>query len=430
MRLLLPLAMSFGLVLAGCDDGGEALIPPDTTEPIDHPPPLPAPPCNPLPQSSSFVKREGSRLMLDGQPFRAVGANLYYLQHMFAYGELIDQRYSKQALDALDQATCLGARTVRFWAFNDTADKSQIRSGPRDEDYKEVGLQALDRAVAEAKARGLRMILTLTNNYSAYGGLCAYTSWVGRNDDGECRQHDDFYSDPLLKGFWKDYVTRLANRTNTITGIAYRDEPAIVAWELGNELRCPSCRGSSRYIDTIRELARHAKTALPNHLIADGGDGFDDVPSHFPGLSNSYAVRGDEGVSFTKLLAVDELDMVSYHMYPGMRPDMFLEAGRDVQIWISNHERLARAAGKVAYLGEFGHPVGAKAAPDESAALTFNSWLSLLFARNDGQMGLLWQMVPEPRLASAKDGNDGFAVAYTVHKKAMGVLLYWADRVQ
>lgn len=70
------------------------------------------------------------------------------------------------------------------------------------------------------------------------------------------------------------------------TGVAYRDEPAILAIELGNEFRCPSCRGTTRFADTVRALARHAKAEFPRHLIGDGGEGHDDVPSLYPGLSN------------------------------------------------------------------------------------------------------------------------------------------------
>ena len=39
--------------------------------------------------------------------------------------------------------------------------------------------------------------------------------------------------------------------------------------------------------------------------MSDGGEGFDDDPNVYPGLSNTYAVRGDEGSSFSKLAAVD-----------------------------------------------------------------------------------------------------------------------------
>ena len=104
-----------------------------------------------------------------------------------------------------------------------------------------------------------------------------------------------------MKQWWKDYAYTLATRVNTFTGVPYRDEPAILAWEIGNEMRCSSCAGTTKLPDAIAELATFLKQVAPNQLIADGGDGFDDDPTPYVGLSNYYAVRGDEGASFSKL---------------------------------------------------------------------------------------------------------------------------------
>ena len=59
--------------------------------------------------------------------------------------------------------------------------------------------------------------------------------------------HDDFYTRPQLRQWYKDWITSLAARVNTITGVAYRNEPAIFAWELSNEARC---QGSGDYGST------------------------------------------------------------------------------------------------------------------------------------------------------------------------------------
>ena len=40
--------------------------------------------------------------------------------------------------------------------------------------------------------------------------------------------------------WFRNYVRRLIDPKNTITGITYREEPAILAWELGNGLQNPS----------------------------------------------------------------------------------------------------------------------------------------------------------------------------------------------
>jgi mannan endo-1,4-beta-mannosidase len=404
------------LVGACADDAGDPLgVPPPTrVAALDPPWTLPGLPCKPRPMSTSFVRREGGDLVLDGRRYRAVGANLYYLQQLYSYALQGHTRFGEEATRALDGVLCADIPVVRAWAFNDTTDTSSIRSAPGS--YNEIGLRGLDRAVAESKGRGLRIILTLVNNHDRYGGLDQYATWAGK-------RRDDFFGDAQMIGYWKEYVALLAARVNTFTGVAYRDEPAILAWELANEFRCPSCRGTTRLADTVRELARFAKQVLPNHLLGDGGEGFDEVPSLYPGLSNRYPVSGDEGAAFHQLLAVEELDLLSYHMYPS---SWMLNPTRDVIIWIDSHQTLARMAGKVAYLGEFGHdpPLARR---DDVVAPLFNAWLAHLFDVRDGHLGLLWQWVGSERLASA---DDGFGIDYALHPRATSVLRWWANELR
>ena len=49
------------------------------------------------------------------------------------------------------------------------------------------------------------------------------------------RDIETFYYDPYVLAAFQKYVKAVVLRTNTITGVQYRDEPAIFAWELMNE---------------------------------------------------------------------------------------------------------------------------------------------------------------------------------------------------
>lgn len=399
-----------GTALTACDppEGGEP-----TQSPVVRTGDIPSVPCPARGEvTGPFVTRRGSQLLLDGRPWQAVGGNVYYLQQLLAYAEQGNPALGMPALEALEHMNCLGMSVVRAWAFNDSQDSSSIRTSPGV--YREEGLRGLDRAVAEARRRGLRVILTLVNNWRDYGGLPRYAEWAGRAGG------DEFFTDSVMQGYWRDYVTMLANRVNTFTGIPYREEPAILAWEIGNELRCRSCRGTSRYLETVRALARHLKVAFPNHLVADGGDGHDDAPASYPGLSNTYSVRGDEGVSFSGLLDVDELDMLSYHLYPTA---WGLDDRRDADIWINAHQRLAAAAGKVAYLGEFGQETTSFEMRDQVRAPVFERWLGRLLERDHGALGLLWQVIPQSRLGAE---DDGFGVVYQADAATTRVLRHWS----
>jgi hypothetical protein len=325
-----------------------------------------------------FVTREGSRLMLTGDPFRFVGTNAYFLQPEIVYGNV------SGVVETLDAAASLGMSVVRTWAFNDNdslKDPAAIQAEPGV--YREESLEALDHVVAEAKQRNIRLILTLVNYWPDYGGVRRYMSWC---DCGATES--SFYSEEEMKGWYRDYARMLVNRTNTVTGIPYRDEPAILAWELGNELRNPG--GSvDDFLAWQEEMATYIKGLDPNHLVADGGEGFDDAHELYPGLSNSYAVRGDEGVSYHRLVSLPSIDMVSYHLYPN---SWGLNDDSDVETWIQVHQQLAWQAGKVAYLGEY-----CARQNDSLRVEVYDHWLTTALIDNQNAGALLWGLVYQDR---------------------------------
>src|SRR5207237_4177976 len=140
-------------------------------------------PCAPLPPAQAFVQRSGSSLRLAGNPWRGAGANVYYLQSDLAYAQQFgNSNLLQKARESLDVLVCLGMPVVRTWAFNErpaAQDAASIQ--PAAGTYREEGLQALDQSIAEAKARGLRAIVTLVDNWSNYGGLDAYAQWAGKS---------------------------------------------------------------------------------------------------------------------------------------------------------------------------------------------------------------------------------------------------------
>jgi mannan endo-1,4-beta-mannosidase len=345
--------------------------------------------------------------MLGGSEFRFVGANAYFLQP-----EIVYKNYAGVA-ETLDEMAELGLSVVRTIGFNDhppDRDKAAIQVKPGV--YNEQNLVALDMALAAARDRNIRVIIYLTGNWDHFGGVRRYIQWYRE----ECRcqaSQDDFFTNETVKQWYKGYVTMLLNRTNVVTGVSYANDPTIIAYELGNELRSET-GNSAIVLEWLREMAEFIKTIDRNHLVGDGGEGFDDAPKLYPRLSNRYPIAGSTGNSYHRLVSIPHIDLVSYHLFPTKYE---LNETRDARIWISVHERLARAAGKVAYLGEFG-----TTGPVARRSRAFNQWLNHLVA-NKNVASLVWQIAYDGR-----PDSDGFTIYYPRDEAVTSILLKYARR--
>lgn len=59
--------------------------------------------------------------------------------------------------------------------------------------------------ISEATRHGVRLILSLSNNYHEYEGRPHYVQWA-RNAGVHINGDDDFYTNPVVKGHYKNHV--------------------------------------------------------------------------------------------------------------------------------------------------------------------------------------------------------------------------------
>jgi hypothetical protein len=175
-------------------------------------------------------------------------------------------------------------------------------------------------------------------------------------------------------------------RVNTVTGVAYRDEPAILGWELANEPRS-SDRTGDIVAAWLEEMVAFTKSLDPRHLVGSGEEGGDVSPSSFSASVRdvpSWLLDGTMGVSFIRNSALQNLDFASLHLYA----ESWSIPPASGNSWIRDHLRLAEAAAKPLVLGELGARKG--------RAQAFESWLTT--ALLGGAAGaLVWQLLDRQR---------------------------------
>ncbi|KAF5831840.1 glycoside hydrolase superfamily, partial [Dunaliella salina] len=186
-----------------------------------------------------------------------------------------DPGLKREALDVLDAAAHLGLSAVRAWAFGDGEHWNALQ--PTAGQFDERVFKGLDFVIAQAKARGLQLILVLTDYFPPYGGLQQYVRWSRglRKEDPVCAEY--FYTDTRCHAMFERFCCAVLLRVNTYTGVMYRDDPTILAWEICNEPRCKHSSGvpsEAMHQAWTSKAAAHIHRLDPNHLVTTGNEGF------------------------------------------------------------------------------------------------------------------------------------------------------------
>jgi len=293
-------------------------------------------------RGSGFVKTAGTHFSVNGKPLFVNGFNSYWLMTVAT-----DLTQRNKVTSVFEQAAAHRLNVARTWAFNDGQYKA-LQTFPGV--YDEQVFQALDFVVFQANKYGLRLILSLANNYVNFGGKAQYVQWA-RNAGQNLNSDDDFFTNPTVKGYYKNHVKTVLTRVNSITGVAYKDDPTIFAWELMNEPRCQSDPSGRTIQGWIEEMATHVKSIDGNHLLEAGLEGF--YGEYKKEINPGFSV----GTDFITNNQITGLDFATVHSYP----DIWL-AGSDeeaqlsfLQSWIESHlEDGRRILKKPVLFTEFG----------------------------------------------------------------------------
>ncbi len=212
---------------------------------------------------TKFVYCEGDKLMDENGELRFISFNipcLHYCEDNMAFTQMNPWRPTNEfeITDALEAVRQMGGKVVRTYTLS-LRSKGEDPNIPRHVtgpgQFDEETFKALDMVMAVANRKGIRVIFPFIDNWKWWGGIEAAAAF--RNKDAQ-----DFWTDEQLFEDYKKIVEAVINRTNTVTGIKYRDDKAILAWETGNELVCPH--------EWTAKAAAFIKSLDQNHLLIDG----------------------------------------------------------------------------------------------------------------------------------------------------------------
>lgn len=341
---------------------------------------------------AGFVAPCGALFCLNGQVFNVAGTNNHYLG-WGTQGEVDQVLNDAKAMNlnvvrgimhsvrgSLDSTQVNQGTMPLKWNWGSTAESSNMgmkgvyilywdasTGRMAYNDSTSTGLGRWDYVIWKAKQLNLKLDIALLDFWQWAGGVQQISAnFKGGNYDitSATDRYTYFFSNASTKQFYKDWVNHVLNRTNTLTGIKYKDDPTIFAWDLMNE---PEMAGTGLGQSWISEMSAYVKSIDSNHMLASGNEGFTD---------------GHAGSNPQLEMNIPTIDFATWHTYPLYHK---ISTG-DVTNLINTHCQTA-AGRKPVVIQEFGYP---SSNPDQTAV--YQSWVNTVYNNPNCAGWMFWRL--------------------------------------
>ena len=319
----------------------QAILPPSTPTPT-----VTRIPTRNAEEERGFVSAADGHFQLAGRPYFFTGTNFWQGMNMAVDGPDGNRALLNQELDRLQK---LGITNLRIMASSEGPNTEPYRITPalmtEPGVYDQRVLDGLDYLLDQMGKRGLRAVMVLNNFWYWSGGMAQYVSWRDGTsipypgDWGNFMTYSGrFYYCRECQTWYRDHIRMLITRVNPYTGKAYRDDPTVFSWELGNEPRLYP-------LDWVYETAAYIKSLDPDHMVTTGSEG--SLP--------------DGSQNFTSTHSSPDIDYATIHIWPQNwgwytpgDPASFDSALARAHLYFANAERDCAKLGKPLVLEEFG----------------------------------------------------------------------------
>ena len=213
-----------------------------------------------------FVGVQGRDLVRGGTPFRFIGVNLRGLAH---YGT--PQYPFASQREQLKQVQEMGANVVRIFLPHKDVPTHEVQN-------RLANLFGLLREEFPT----IYLIAALTDLYiDSQHRPMGDDEFYRTHTDPNGRQWTLLGKEWFASGFEKNYLPFV----DTIVP-AFKDEPRLMAWDIGNELKLPEDR--KLFIEFNHAFANRIKSLDPNHLVTTGMMSTCHAGLQYPGQRKLY----------------------------------------------------------------------------------------------------------------------------------------------
>lgn len=309
---------------------------------------------------NGFVTTEGTHFLCDGKPYYYIGTNFWYGPILASEGSGGNRDRLARELDMLKS---IGIGNLRILVGADGGSRyantvePYLQSSPGV--YNDTLLAGLDFLLMEMDKRGMKAVLYLTNSWDWSGGFGFYLRATGHGDspnaadEGYNRYVDyaaTFAKDTQAQALYLDHVRAIVSRTNRYTRRPYKEDPAIMAWQICNEPRPFSRENKAEFAGWVGRTAALIKQIDPNHLVSTGSEGL-------------YGCETDTALCAT-VHSDKHIDYLTAHVWPAnwgwAAKDKLAESMPNVlsrtKRYIDLHESMAHSLQKPLVVEEFGYP--------------------------------------------------------------------------
>lgn len=309
---------------------------------------------------NKFIKVENGQFIREGEPYRYVGANMWYGGMLGSEGANGDR---ERLLRELDKLKSLGVDNLRILVGSDgehgvnkkVEPTLQIAPGV----YNDTIMAGLDYLLVEMAKRDMVAVLYLNNSWEWSGGYGQYLEWAGYGTPPDAvfdgweayiNHAKLFLESDKAKELFANYVKDMLGRTNRYTGVKYVDDPTIMSWQIGNEPRAFSQETKELFAEWMGDVSSLIRSLDPNHMISTGSEGIVGCEMD----STLFAkVHADKNIAYTNI-----------HIWPYnwrwvTTEDMLTNidvAKQKSEEYIQQHVDFAKKTGKPIVIEEFGYP--------------------------------------------------------------------------